>query len=694
MLEDIIQSHQQGRLDHAEAGYRKHLQTAPEDHRALYLLSMLLKQRGQRDEPVNLINRAITLAPDQASYMLALAGMQMESGHIAAAQSSLAATIKLNPNAVQAYVLLARIARRAGDSAEAAKQINLALRCDPEFPEALLLAGNLALERGEAEEAVRVLAALAQKRPQDASVQACLGQAFLAQGMFAFAEQSLRNAVKLAPDFVSARVALGDALLRQGQVIEARELLAGALAEDPSSQVSRLLLGDACRASGDFAAALDAYAPLSEALAAHPPFATAYADALMNTGRIGEAVSQLDKVLAEQPTYAPAWRARLQAARVGGDSNAVEAVIDRWREAIPDDPGVVEALALLREGSAPEDAEQLADQAILADPDALAAHLIKARALLRRGDAAAAVAVLDAAATRAIEPAAQANLQRTLGAARHALGEHGRAVDHWRNAQRLFNLAPDLPPLSDARRLPAHAPLTQQLEENALRPLFLVAPPGAGGEPAAALLQDLGLRVLSDRFFAPPRRQDAFSDHDLKTWHPDPDEERVQEFRTRYRAGLEQVGIDGSEPFVDWLPSFDAGSLPLLTRAFPGARLLVAQRDRCDALLHWLAVGTPQRASLDAIEPAALWLSAAFDHAEHAAQAPIAQVLAVDAIVTPADVPPALLSLAGLDAAPALERFTRARAQPGGVPLELKPGDWERYAELLAAPFDAVRAPA
>jgi tetratricopeptide (TPR) repeat protein len=694
MLENIIQSHQQGRLDEAESGYRSHLQANPDDHRAQYLLAMLLKQRGQREEPFELVKRAVSLAPDQAAYLLALGGMQMEAGQIAAARVSLNATIKLNPNAAQAYVLLARLARRDGDAAEAARQINLALRCDPELAEALLIAGNLALERGEAEEAVRIFSALAQKRPQDAAVQACLGQAFLARGTLAFAEQSLRNALQLAPDFVSARVALGDVLLRQGQVDAAREALTTAVEEDPGSAVGRMLLGDACRAAGDPAAALAAYAPLAEQFAADPPFATAYADALLRSGQAVEARTLLDGVLAVRPDHAPAWRARLEVERFGGDPASIEALIARWKEAIADDPGPLEALALLRETSAPEEAERLAEQAAAADPGAIAAHLVKARAQLARNEAQAAADTLEQALQHAGDARARFSLHRALGAARHGLGDAARAVEHWQSAQRLSGLAAGLPTLSDARQFPAHAAVAEAIPDDALRPLFLVAPPGAGGELAAALLQDLGLRVLSDRFFAPPQREDAFGESDLAVWHPDPDADRLEQFRSRYRAGLEKVAVDSSRPFVDWLPAFDAACLPLLQRALPGARLLVVVRDRRDALLHWLAEGAPQRAVLEDIDAAALWLSAAFDHVEHAAESPLALTLAVDALDSAQALPAELLALAGVDAPASLARFEAARNRPGGVPVRLEAGVWERYADVLAGPFVAVQTPA
>jgi tetratricopeptide (TPR) repeat protein len=696
MLDNIIQLHRQGQLDQAEAGYRKHLKGAPEDHRAQFLLAMLLEARGQREEALGLLNSAVSLAPDQSEYLVALGQIQVMGGHFAAAQASLAAAIKLNPNAGPAYLMLARLAWREGRLDEAQRQLNLALRAGPEAPEALLLAGNLALERGEHEEAVRLLSPLAQKYPKDPAIQASLGQAFLAGGMLAFAEKCLRNAVEMAPEAVFARVVLADALMRQDQFDDARDLLEKAVSDEPDNHGARVRLGDACRALGDFPAAAQAYAPLADVLATHPEFVAAHADALMRTGHIDEARQRVDALLSVNPQAAVAWQARAQVERLAGDASALRAVATRWRESLPEDPVAIETLALLDEETHPAQAEALADQVLQAQPLAVAARLLKTRAQVRRGEIDAAGAALEQSLAAASLTSAQGVLHGTLGAVCHRQGRYDQAVEHWRSVHRLSGGALPVPTLSRVEKLPAHAEAAGEAGPGELQPVFLIAPPGCGGEQAAGLLQDLGLPLLSDRFFAPLKRRHGFVEYESGAWHPDPDADQVESFAACYRQAMARAGVEGGRRYVDWLPGFDGVWLPTLLRAFPGARLVIALRDRRDALLHWLATGSFYPTPLVSLYDNALWLSAAFDHAEHAAAAPGAVRLDIDAIAAGQALPSALLALAGCADEPSRTHLQGAapRAAGGGLPLDFAAGVWQHYSEPLAGPFQAVQTPA
>jgi tetratricopeptide (TPR) repeat protein len=696
MLDNLIQLHRQGRLDEAESGYRRHIEARPEDHQARFLLAMLLDQRERRTEAIEQLNRAIALAPDQAGYLVALGQLQVDTGQFAAARTSLNAAVRLNPNSAAAYVLLARLARREGQREEAERQVRLALRASPDWPEAQMLAGSLAAERGDHAEATRLLAPLADRFPKDPAIQAALGQAFLAGGMLSFAEQSLRNAVALAPKAVHPRIALADLLIGSARFEEARGLLAGTLADDPGNATARVRLGDACRALGDYPAAVEAYAPAAAALADHPEFAAAHADALAHCGRFDAARQALDRVLDAGSRSPVAWQARAQIEHLAGDAAALAAVATRWREALPGDAGALETLALLADGERPAEAEALAEQALAAEPAAVGARLIKTRALVARGEIEAAAVGLETALASTAEQRAQGVLHGTLGAVMHRLGRHEAAVEHWRSVHRLSGGALPLPPLSPVGALP-EAPAHQPVEDAAaLRPVFLIAPPGCGGEQAAGLLLDLGLPLLSDRQFLPLGRRHGFAEWSEADWRPEPDEAQVRAFAAAYGEAMRRAGVEPGRPYVDWLPGFDGLWLATLARALPNARFVVALRDRRDAFLHWLATGSFYPTPLvDFLDPG-LWMAAAMDHAEHVANAPAGIRLDIDAVASGAPLPAALLALAGREDTPDLARMCLAAPQSagGGLPLDFEAGVWEAYVEPLDVAFQALMTPA
>ena len=62
-MEDAVALHRVGRLDEAEAMYRRILETKPGDADALHLLGVVAYQRNRYDEKTeDLINRAIVFA--------------------------------------------------------------------------------------------------------------------------------------------------------------------------------------------------------------------------------------------------------------------------------------------------------------------------------------------------------------------------------------------------------------------------------------------------------------------------------------------------------------------------------------------------------------------------------------------------------------------------------------------------------
>lgn len=692
MLEDIMQLHQNGRLAEAESGYRTHLGSQPEDHRAMYLLATLLDQRSQLKEAEQLLNQALALAPERAEYLVALGRVQHMSGHHAAARVSLQAATRINPNAGSAYEMLARIAMMDGDVDEAERQVKLALRVNPESPEAQLLGGSILLQRGDHGEALRILTPLAQKFPRNAAIQVSLGQAFLAAGMTAFGEKCLRNALDLAPDALSVRTALFDSLMQQGQIAEARSLLADAAAATPDDPDLRLRIGHANLALGDFADAVAAFEPLAARLSGQGEFVRTYVEALARAGRVEDARQCLETHLATQLESPANWRARAQLEHWAGDRSALEVVLERWLAAYPQDPSALEMAALLHEDRQPEEAESLADRAIAAGAPDAAAYLVKARAQLRRGEVEAAGEALQKTVQRVSQKAVQGVLHATLGVICHHQQKYPEALQHWLKVHHLADVSHSVATLSSVESLPTTLPPPAEAAEGELQPIFLIAAPGCGGEQAAALLQDLGLPVFSGRFLAPPAQRHGFAEFDARAWRLDPEPELVEAFAARYREAMARVGIDPARRHVDCLPGFDAACLPTVLRAFPAARLVVAWRDRRDALLHWLASGSFHPAPLADLEGGAAWLARACAHADYAAAVPGAVRLDIDAIAGGGEIPPALLALAGLDAAPELPRFraTVPEAAGGGVPLEFQAGEWQHFAELLGGPYAAL----
>ena len=263
-LERAQRLHATGQYEQAEAGYRQLLSANPSDPNALHLLGLLLYQQGRKEEGLALVERSAQVAPGVAAFHFNLANARMDSGKLEGAVESYRQALALQPDFPDALSNLSVALARQGKFADAATVARLVLARRPNSPEAHY---NLALAlRGQ-------------------------GQAALNGGRFAEAADFFRQAVALLPDHVESQIGLGRAL---------------AALKDPR-----------------------AFNILHKV--ANQPNATteaiyAYAQWLDRAGRREEAIAQLQRVTAIDPTHAPAF-ADLAAvcAEVGRSGEAVEA---------------------------------------------------------------------------------------------------------------------------------------------------------------------------------------------------------------------------------------------------------------------------------------------------------------------------------------------------------------------------------
>jgi hypothetical protein len=189
--------------------------------------------------------------------------------------------------------------------------------------------------------------------------------------------------------------------------------------------------------------------------------------------------------------------------------------------------------------------------------------------------------------------------------------------------------------------------------------------------------------LLRDRAFA-PTRNDAFSQPDFAAWATGVDAAAAQSVRQQWEAEVRRIGADPDAPLVDWLVRWDARLLPLLRQAFPGATLIVVERDPRDLLLNWLAFGWMAGFALHEPVAAARWLKAAQVHMARCDQVDGLRTLRINAdavLVDPIGQGQPLAAVLGL------ESLLPGAPQRGlgGLPIGLPAGRWEAYAEVLGA---------
>jgi tetratricopeptide (TPR) repeat protein len=246
--------------------------------------------------------------------------------------------------------------------------------------------GNDALGRGKLDEAADCYRRAAQADASDPLARVNLGYVLLERSELAQAGEVLAQALALAGDrgdvAADAHFLLGRVHQALGQTAAAERSLRAALLARPAfseatQELVRLLIG-AGRAHDALALAQRA-----ASVASTPDALMLVAQALHATGRVAEAVSSLDAVLAAQADHLGALESRGTVLLELGRAQEALAMFERLMAAHGRQPeGLANASAALLRLDRPGEALALADEALRAQPQHRASLHNKIRALL------------------------------------------------------------------------------------------------------------------------------------------------------------------------------------------------------------------------------------------------------------------------------------------------------------------------
>lgn len=140
-MRQAIEAHQAGRLDEAEAGYRRALQMKAGQPDALHFLGVLRHQRGESDDGARLIRMALRAVPGHAEAHNNLGNIQKESGHLAEAEACYRRALACVPHHLDALGNLAIVLEAQQRPAEALRFYEELLQQAPRLGRAHMLMG-------------------------------------------------------------------------------------------------------------------------------------------------------------------------------------------------------------------------------------------------------------------------------------------------------------------------------------------------------------------------------------------------------------------------------------------------------------------------------------------------------------------------------------------------------------------------
>ncbi len=224
----------QRRLDEAAAQYTRAAQLAPKDPVPVHTLARLLAARGQADQALAALERAIAIDPGFLPAYIDRGDLFLAGNDIDRAIATYRAGTQAARNPATAYFRLGKALEAKGQWAESDAAYLAAVKDDPKmFAAYNNLAFNAATRKERLDEALVWARKAIELAPTNATLYDTLGWVHRARGELDPAAKAMEKAVAAQPALAGAQYRLGLVYADQGRKREAIAAFRAALQADP-----------------------------------------------------------------------------------------------------------------------------------------------------------------------------------------------------------------------------------------------------------------------------------------------------------------------------------------------------------------------------------------------------------------------------------------------------------------------------
>jgi tetratricopeptide (TPR) repeat protein len=352
-----------------------------------------LLQSGQYRAAHAQLESLVSANPDYVEGLRLLAGTKQVLGDLAQAESLLRRALELDPKWTPTLTTLAELLLVAGRGAEAVPLLQRAAQGTPRYPRAAFLLVRHYLDAGQPAAALDVATAWCNSGNADDEFSALHVAAYAALGREAEAVEHYRRLVVLAPENDTARHTLAIALNAANQPEAAEREVRDALSRVRPTAAQYHTHARSLIALERFDQAEQA---LRECIRLEPRRAEAH-DSLaqlvwMRTGNITEATRVLDQAIDQHGHDDALWAAKAVLLQGAGDARGAYACLAKRAARAQPPPALLIRAGLAALEFEPAAALTIAEQAMRAQPNNLAARKLLCAAYLGVGEGAAALA--------------------------------------------------------------------------------------------------------------------------------------------------------------------------------------------------------------------------------------------------------------------------------------------------------------
>ena len=304
---EALRQHQAGDLAAAEKAYRQLIEADPEHGYGLHYLGLILRQRGQEREAIELMQRASLTPQADAALMNNLGSMLCDANRREESIAVFARGVELEPDNLIVRLNLAGMLLEYARPEQARVHYQVILERESDNPQALIGMGRALLALAEVDEAIVFLRKAIQTAPQNSDAHIHLARALIEADRLNEAFEIATQAQVLAPRSTKAMLCLGSVQMTMERYDLAEKTFRKLLKWIPNDPHC---YGELIHALVDAKREAQALEVCDEAFKVIPDFATGYANqgnALKQLGRLEEAVQAYRKAIEIDPGHDAAY---------------------------------------------------------------------------------------------------------------------------------------------------------------------------------------------------------------------------------------------------------------------------------------------------------------------------------------------------------------------------------------------------
>jgi len=330
-LAQATRLHQSGELDRAKLLYQSLLTEQPEHPQALHLLGVIALQQQQAQHAIDLMDRAIGLAPERSDFISNRGLAWQALGQHQHALLDFQQAVALDPASASAHYNLGTAQQQLQQHAMALQSYDRAVALAPQFADAWVNSGVVHQELGQWQRAIDHYETALGFVPDHANAHSNKGVALQALGRQYEALTSCQRALALQDQVSHHHYNLANVLRELGQFDAAIAAYDQAIALQPAYVQAHSNRGVALQKLGDIQGAIASYdsAIALDANAAHPHYNRG--NALHEQQSLEAAVASYDQALRAQADYPEAhWNKSLTLLLAGNYQQGLPLYEWRW----------------------------------------------------------------------------------------------------------------------------------------------------------------------------------------------------------------------------------------------------------------------------------------------------------------------------------------------------------------------------